>query len=349
MNRPLRIVHYINQFFGQIGGEDKAGEPLLLKDGPVGPGMAVQAAVGEAGVLVATVIGGDNYMAESLEERSALAAETIAGLQPDLFLAGPAFGAGRYGMACGEVCKAVSERLPIPVVTGMHESNPAVGLYSPYAYIVPVGPTAASMRPAVTAMIRICLQLAEGKNPDSDSYFTQGVRVLVKKDKTGACRAADMLLSRLKGEDPLSEVPLVEFDRVPPAPALTNLATTLIVLVTEGGLTPRGNPDRVEASTATKFGTYNIEGLAALSAEDFQVSHGGYDNSYANADPNRLLPLDALRLLADNGEIGGVAPVFYATSGNATSVNNAAHFGRKIAEDMLKRFQRQVGVFLTAT
>jgi len=349
MNRPLRLVHYINQFFGQIGGEDKADEPLLVKDGPVGPGLAVQAAVGEAGTYVATVICGDNYMAEALEARSALAAEIVAKLQPDIFLAGPAFGAGRYGMACGAVCKAVNERLSIPVVTGMHESNPAVDLYRAFVYIVPAGPTAISMRTTTTTMTRIALQLAHGKNPEPGSYFAQGIRVLAEKDKTGACRAAEMLLARLQGENPPSEVPLLEFDRVPPAPALADLATAIIVPVTEGGLTPRGNPDRLEASMATKFGAYNIEGLAALSAEDFQVSHGGYDNCHANADPNRLLPLDALRLLADSGEIGGVAPLFYATSGNATSVDNAVRFGREIAEDIRKRFQQQVGVFLTAT
>jgi len=32
----LKVVHYINQFFGQIGGEDKADTPPLVKEGPVG-------------------------------------------------------------------------------------------------------------------------------------------------------------------------------------------------------------------------------------------------------------------------------------------------------------------------
>ena len=26
---------------------------------------------------------------------------------PDLFIAGPAFNAGRYGVACGDICKTV--------------------------------------------------------------------------------------------------------------------------------------------------------------------------------------------------------------------------------------------------
>jgi len=43
----LKVVHYINQFFGQIGGEDKADTPPLVKEGPVGPGLALQQALGD--------------------------------------------------------------------------------------------------------------------------------------------------------------------------------------------------------------------------------------------------------------------------------------------------------------
>ena len=39
MAEALRILHYINQFYGGIGGEDKASVGLSAKDGPVGPGM----------------------------------------------------------------------------------------------------------------------------------------------------------------------------------------------------------------------------------------------------------------------------------------------------------------------
>lgn len=32
----MRIVHYINQFFGQIGGEEAAGHPLEVREGAMG-------------------------------------------------------------------------------------------------------------------------------------------------------------------------------------------------------------------------------------------------------------------------------------------------------------------------
>ena len=38
----LRVVHYINQFFANIGGEEKADYPAELRVGEVvGPGMAL--------------------------------------------------------------------------------------------------------------------------------------------------------------------------------------------------------------------------------------------------------------------------------------------------------------------
>ena len=39
---------------------------------------------------------------------------------PDVFIAGPAFNAGRYGVACGTIAAAVQEELGIPAVTGMY-------------------------------------------------------------------------------------------------------------------------------------------------------------------------------------------------------------------------------------
>ena len=37
MSDTVRVVHYLNQFFGGIGSEDHAYEPVQMKDGPIGP------------------------------------------------------------------------------------------------------------------------------------------------------------------------------------------------------------------------------------------------------------------------------------------------------------------------
>ena len=61
----MRIVHYINQFYGQIGGEDKADFPLKVEEGVVGPGNALNEALTDGIEIVATIICGDNYFAEN--------------------------------------------------------------------------------------------------------------------------------------------------------------------------------------------------------------------------------------------------------------------------------------------
>src|SRR5256712_10271973 len=105
--RMLRVVCYLNQFFGQLGGEEKAGVGPQVVDGAVGAARAVQQALGDAGTVVATVICGDNYAAEQAERAVAEMVALVAAARPDLVVAGPAFLAGRYGVACGALCAAV--------------------------------------------------------------------------------------------------------------------------------------------------------------------------------------------------------------------------------------------------
>jgi betaine reductase len=59
--------------------------------------------------------------------------------------------------------------------------------------------------------------------------------------------------------------------------------------------------------------------------------HGGYDPTYANEDPNRVLPLDAVRTLVRERRIGSLSETYYATVGNATSVERARRYGEEIA------------------
>ena len=63
----MRIVHYINQFFGQIGGEEVADYPLEVREGCVGPGVGLQKALGDSAQIVATIICGDTYFVEHKE------------------------------------------------------------------------------------------------------------------------------------------------------------------------------------------------------------------------------------------------------------------------------------------
>ena len=345
----LRIVHYLNQFFGQEGGEEKGGMGPLLKQGPCGPGVAFAKELADLGVIVGSVICGDNYMAEHTEQAVGELLPMIRSLQPDLLIAGPAFNAGRYGPACGAVCKAVQEELRIPAVTAMYPENPGVHLYRRDVLIVKAGPSAAGMRDAVRAMSALLRKRVAGEptSPEADGYLPSGIRENVRAARSGAVRAVDMLLTLLAGGEITTELPMPVFDYVPPAPPVRDMARARIALVTEGGFVPTGNPDQLESSRAGKYLRYELHGVESLSGMDFQTVHGGYNNAFVNADPNRLVPVDALRALTREGRVGEMADYVYSTTGNGTSFENSRAFGAAIAA-ALKQDKVQ-GVILTST
>ena len=100
-----KAILYINQFFGQIGGEEKAGVEPEIHEGQIGP--AVQFAKELDAKVTHTIICGDNYMGSHTDAAVSAILEMLKDKEMDLFLAGPAFQAGRYGVACGTICKAV--------------------------------------------------------------------------------------------------------------------------------------------------------------------------------------------------------------------------------------------------
>ncbi len=116
----MRIVHYLNQFFAGFGGEDRADTPPQSQAGSIGPGRLLQQMLSGNAEVVGTVICGDGLFADRMEETAPAVLRLIAEFKPDVVIAGPAFNAGRYGLACGRVCADVERSLKIPAVTGMH-------------------------------------------------------------------------------------------------------------------------------------------------------------------------------------------------------------------------------------
>ncbi len=157
--QTLRVVCYLNQFFGQLGGEEKAGVGPQVIPGAVGSARAVQQALGAAATVVATVLCGDNYVAEQPESAVEALLSLVAAQSPDLVVAGPAFQAGRYGVACGALCAAVQAQLHIPAVTGMHEENPGVELYRRQVYIVQTGSEVTRLLDEVRRLVGLGLKL----------------------------------------------------------------------------------------------------------------------------------------------------------------------------------------------
>ncbi len=67
-----------------------------------------------------------------------------------------------------------------------------------------------------------------------------------------------------------------------------------------------------------------------------ETAHGGYDPTYANQDPNRVLPVDVLKDLQKEGKIGELYPYYYTTVGNGTSVKNSKAYASEFAQTLVK-------------
>lgn len=346
----IRIVHYINQFFAQIGGEEMAHVPPEWRDGPVGPGMAIGAAFGEEAEIVGTIICGDSYFNEHTKE----ALEEILGIvkshQPDLLIAGPAFNAGRYGVACGTVAKAAQDELGIKAITGMYVENPGADMFAQQVYIISTRNSAAGMRDAVKKMVPLAMKLVKGEKIGASSeegYIPQGIRVnLFEKDR-GSKRAVEMLVRKLKGQEFTTEYPMPDFDRVAPQPAVENISRARVALVTSGGIVPFGNPDRIESSNASHYGRYDLDEIMDLTEGKWATAHGGYDPSYANQDADRVLPVDVMRELEMEGKIGSLFRYTYSTVGNGTAVKSSKAFAEDFAKELIQ--ENVQAVILTST
>jgi glycine reductase len=345
-----KIVHYINQFYAGIGGEEKADVKPEMRDGAVGPGLALTAAFGGKAEIVKTVVCGDGYFNENVEEAKKAILAMVKDTGADAFLAGPAFNAGRYGVACGTICEAVKAELGIPVLTGMYEENPGADMFKDKLYVIATRDSAAGMRTAAPAMAALALKLVNQEKVGAsieEGYLPGGTRVNFFEKERGSKRAVDMLLKKLAGKPFVTEYAMPDFDRVPPAKAIKDISQATVALVTSGGIVPKGNPDRIESSSAQKYGEYDITGVDNLTAETYETAHGGYDPVYANRDADCVLPVDALRQFEKEGKIGKLHHKFYTTVGNGTSTKNSKGFAVDFAQ-RLKDDNVQV-VILTST
>jgi glycine reductase len=202
------------------------------------------------------------------------------------------------------------------------------------------------MRQAVPAMVAIIKKIVAGEKV-TEGYVEKGLRKNYFAETRGSRRAVDMLLKKIAGEEFVTEYPMPVFDRVDPQPAIKDIKTAKIALVSSGGPVPKGNPDRIEASSASKYGKYSLVDIIDFDDTNGETAHGGYDPVYANIDLDRVLPVDVLKEMVKNGEIGSLHDYWYSTVGNGTSVANSKAFATEIAEQLVADGVQ--GVILTST
>jgi glycine reductase len=341
----MRIVHYINQFYAGLGGEDAAGIGPRVLDGAVGPGRLLAQLLGDGHQIVATLVCGDDYAAsQAAAADELLTMARSAGAE--LLIAGPAFGSGRYGLACARLV-AAAHAAGLPALATMHPDNPGVP-DAGAAPVVAASATAREMRPTLHTVAAAIAKLSTGATLTvADGRVARAARIGRLVEHRAAARAVELVLRRLGGDRESTEVPVGGFDAVEPAAPVDKAAGVTVALVTEGAVVPAGNPDRLESARATRWLRYRIEGLDGLSTGDWESVAGGFATTAANADPNRLLPLDTARALERAGAIGRLHDEFLVTVGNGTSVATARRFGVEWAAEL-----RKAGVqaaILTAT
>lgn len=334
----IKVVHYVNQFYAGIGGEEKADITPELRVGTVPAGDALNKAWGEEAEITHTIICGDSYFGENMDKASAEIMEMVKSTGADMFIAGPAFNAGRYGVACGTIATNVKNTLGIPVLTGMYVENPGADMYKTQIYIVATKDSGAGMRDAIKKMAPLALKLARGEKIEAscvEGYIPNGVRVNLFEKECGAARAVKMLIAKLNDKPFVTEFPMPDFDRVEPNPAILDMSKATVALCTSGGTVPKGNPDRIESSSASHYGEYDITGVMSMDGEHWETAHGGYDPVYVNEDGNRCLPVDIMREMEASGRIGKLHNKFYTTVGNGTAVLSSKAFAEEYAQKMI--------------
>lgn len=352
----LRVMHYLNQFFAGMGGEDKANLPLDFRKGPIGPGKRLQQLLGNSAEIVVTAYCGDNYFAEHSNIKEVL--EKIPGIARDydvnMFVAGPAFNAGRYGFACLEVCHFLTTSLGLSCVSGMFMENPGVDAYRQFkdkkVFILPTGVDASGMEDALSKMARFVLKLAAGSTigpASEEGYIPRGLRVLERVSESGAKRGIDMLLNKLAGRPFATEIPMASFEETPIAPPLVNLKDAHLALASTAGVHAEGNPYGCKPIHCTQFGRYPIDKLDSMKDGKWMVLHVGYTSVFMADEPNYGVPLDVCREMEREGVFAKLSPNFYGTTGVGGAIGAMEKIGKEMVRDM--KAEGVDGVLLVAT
>jgi len=347
-----KAILYINQFFAGIGGEEKADHAPEIREGVVGPGLALKSHLGKDVQITHTIICGDNYMGSHTDEAITEILSLLSNEEFDIFFAGPAFRAGRYGAACGHICKAVQDNFNVTAITSMNDENPGVEMFRKELYIFKGAASAAGMRKDTKSMARFALKVLGNEHLLSameEGYYSRGIRrqVVTNPPVLAADRVVDMFINKLYNKPFETELEIPEIDRVPIAPPINKLGDATIALITSGGIVPVDNPDRIQSASATRWGRYSVEGIDKLLAGEYKTIHAGFDPTAANNDPNIIMPIDVMKSYESEGVIGKLHEYFYATVGTGTTQAEASRMGQEMLEKLKEA--NVDGVILTST
>jgi glycine reductase len=233
----------------------------------------------------------------------------------------------------------------------MYEENPGVEMYRKHAFICKTGNSARDMAESIASMTRLAFKLLSGEKeltlvsrenlpkPDEYGYFSRVILRNEYTDRSAAKRSVDKLLAKMKGSAFESEVILPKFEKIEPPPPVRDLRASEIILISDGGLVPKGNPDGLSGRGNLRWTKYEIETFLPekFDSSDYEIAHTGYFPVQVLEDPNRLVPADAMREFVKEGKVGKLHPTFFSTSGNATASRRCAEMGEEMGAEIKKR------------
>ena len=178
-----------------------------------------------------------------------------------------------------------------------------------------------------------------GKDVDIKTIFSRIMQVLAGTDQQD-CQGEATNEEDFNFDD-------LDLGYVSAALPLKDRSRAVIALVTEGGLVPKGNPDKLESARASRFLRYSLQGIDDLRPGEFESVDRGWNNAHVNNDPDRLLPLDIMRELEKEKVYSKLYPYYYTTTGAGNSIDTAKKMGKRIARELKARGIS--GVLFTST
>lgn len=349
MKKKFKVFHYLNQFYGGIGGEEKVNEQISFINKPVGLGYELEKLMGNEFEIVLTAVCGDEYFNDNQSHVVEAISKKVEEKEIDLIIAGPAFNAGRYGVACGAICNALVNKLRIIAVTAMYPENPAVDMYrqNERTYIIPSGDTARKMEETMEKMTSLSKKLFGGKvigSAKEEGYIARGIRKLVYREKNGAERGLDMLEARLRGEVYESELTFPAFDVVAAPTPIKDLSKCKIAFITTAGVVPKGNPDRIKALNETTWAAYPLQ---ILENKMHDCVHGGINPNFIKQRAEYVVPNHTAKKFKEQGIIGSIYENYFVTVGCGGVINSFKKIGSEIAQELIR--EKVDAVILTST
>jgi glycine reductase len=221
----------------------------------------------------------------------------------------------------------------------MHEDNPGTKEIGRHVFAIQTGASAASMQESLKRFSLLIERLLAGDKNAIESFRAEHClpiprRFTVRSGAPDYVRAADLLLAKINGQPCETEIPQLAVKQHL-IPNLTgSLKDATVALVTEGGLVPKGNPDRLESSRGSKYFKYAIEGRENLRQGEFEAMHTGYDTSTVDKDPDRIVPLDAMRVLEKGARFKKLHDHYFVTTGTGAMPSKMEEIGAGIAEEL---------------